>query len=99
MAAEFKKGEIILIPCETQPGAFPYELLVTIDTGEKRLSGFVQVQYILDSGAGKHLKALVVDVKPSTITVRMPGSFFTAASGTTGFPVTWMREHVEAQAV
>ncbi|MDE2227577.1 MAG: hypothetical protein KGM97_09295 [Alphaproteobacteria bacterium] len=76
--ASFAAGDSVQIPCEVQVGAFPTECLITFETLEGRVSGFVRREALRDiSGSKGFLPATVVDVKKDTITVRVQGSFFT----------------------
>jgi hypothetical protein len=44
--ATFKRGQMVGVPCEIQPGAFPEENLITITTDAGVVSGFVNSTYI-----------------------------------------------------
>lgn len=76
------EGDLVGVPCTIQLGPFPDEKLITVQTHEGPLSGFVKVGN-LQSDDDEHgrVKGAVVRVSPDTITVRLFGSFFTTALG------------------
>ncbi|GEM_PF-3405365 len=87
----FDVGQSVLIPCSVQPGAFPDESLVTIEFASETLSGFVQNRYL----QGQAVRGTVLDTGPEWITVRVPGSFFTQATGKTLIPAAWASDHLQ----
>ena len=46
----FEVGQYIVIPCDVRPGAFPSEFLVTLETLDGVLSGFVGTEYVKRTG-------------------------------------------------
>jgi len=89
--AGFKIGESVQIPCDVRPGAMPTEYLITFETADGRLSGFVRREQLINvSGTSGFIPAKIIDTKGDTITAHMNGSFFT----TTGL-VTFKREWAE----
>jgi hypothetical protein len=81
--ALFNEGDLVGVPCSIQPGAFANERLITVDSVEGPLSGFVQNRYIHSpEGGGQGLvKSAVIEVLGDSLIIRMFGSFFTTAMG------------------
>ncbi|MGE0684295.1 MAG: hypothetical protein AB7P69_25730 [Candidatus Binatia bacterium] len=95
--ATFKRGQMVGVPCEIQPGAFPEENLITITTDAGVVSGFVKSAYIEKThGTSGYVKGTVLEVTSDKVQVRIPGSFFTTASGVTSVSSDWAREHLQA---
>lgn len=95
--ANFKRGLTVGVPCEIQPGAFPEENLVTITTDSGVVSGFVKTAYIVRAhGSSGYVRGTVLEVTPEAVKVRLPGSFFTTASGVTSVSPGWARDHLQA---
>lgn len=75
---KFTPGELVRIPCEVQRGAFPTEWLVTFETAEGPVSGFVQSDYVERAeGHEGFIRGVVREVSADTVTVEVHGSFFT----------------------
>jgi hypothetical protein len=56
------------------------ELVVTIDTAEGPISGFVKTAFVTMTGERSgYIVGQIVDLNDSTVQVRLPGSFFTTA--------------------
>ena len=70
-------GETIRIPVQVQPGPFSTERLVSFDSSDGPVSGFVPVDQILDVEGAKFIEATVVRISSGTVSVRLRGSFFT----------------------
>ena len=99
----FERGQHVLVPCEVQPGPFASEKLVTIRSGVDVTSGFVPSEFIAWAGSPNDSQALLVGIveraTTDSIVVRLPGSFFTTASGVAALPKVWAEEHLsEARA-
>jgi hypothetical protein len=98
--AEFRPGQLVHVPCEVQPGPFPDEFLITIKTDSGVVSGFVRAKDIVrEEGSRGYLHGRVAAVTPTVVTVHLPGSFFTAASGRAALPADWARTHLETAEV
>lgn len=76
---KFKVGNHIAIPCEVKPGPFSEERLISFDSLDGPISGFV-----LDDELKKRrgddrwlVRGRVVSVSPDLIKVWIEGSFFT----------------------
>lgn len=93
--AKFNVGEIVEIQCEVQAGAFPTEVLVTLDTVEGPISGFVRKEAIKRvKGHEGYIRATVKDVSADTLTVVLQGSFFTT-TGLAYLKRDWANAHVQ----
>ena len=87
----FAVGQPVRIPCSVEPGAFPGEHLITIHVGGERVSGFVRSEYTRD----KYVLGTIVGVESDSVTVHIPGSFFTKASGRTMVPAAWASANLQ----
>ncbi len=97
----FQVGQYVNVLCDIHPGAFPGEYLVTLETHDGASSGFVRAEYVTLSQTGEaqgSIQGIVRAIEGDTITVQLPGSFFTTAMGLTTFPASWANEHVTAAA-
>lgn len=75
----FKPGDQVEIPCEIGQGAFPTEMLVTFDTVDGPISGFVRQENIIkrdDKPDHGFVFGTIVAMTPEVISVRVRGSFF-----------------------
>ena len=88
---EFTPGQAVKIPCSVEPGAFPGERLVTIESDGDRFSGFVRAEFI----QGGFVLGTIISVEANGIQVKIPGSFFTKASGTTSVSPGWANSHLQ----
>jgi hypothetical protein len=80
----FEVGETVGVRCSIQRGPFPDEWLVTVDTSEGQISGFVKQSNLKpDADDPEHglVKGTVVEATDDSITVKLFGSFFTTALG------------------
>lgn len=92
---QFRVGERIRIRCEVQKGAFPTESLVTFETSEGPISGFVRSDILEDADEGEgFLPATVLAVSQDTLTVKVEGSFFTT-TGLAYLDRDWAKSHVQ----
>jgi hypothetical protein len=77
-------GDLVRVPCSIQLGPFPDELLVTVETEDGPISGFVKQGNLEVSDPGQdhgYVKGTVVATAPESIRVQLFGSFFTTALG------------------
>lgn len=80
----FKVGDLVGVPCAIQAGPFPDEKLVTVETSEGQISGFVKESSLqIDPTDPEHgrVKGSVVAATDDSLTVKLFGSFFTTAQG------------------
>jgi hypothetical protein len=90
---KFHLGQTVGIPCQIQDGAFSSEYLISIETDDQGvLTGFADVNSVVldprNTGRGM-IKGTVVALDSNSVKVRIQGSFFTIASGTTVFSPQW----------
>ena len=80
----YKVGDSVLVSCSIQSGPFPDERLVTVETAEGQISGFVKQSNLQpDPSDSEHgfLRGTVVAAIDDSVTVKLFGSFFTTAQG------------------
>lgn len=70
-------GKRVHIPCSLGDGAFPDEYLITIDTADGPLSGFVDSDDVIKDAGAAYVRGTVRGVEGDRIVVSLPGSFFT----------------------
>lgn len=94
--ARFTPNQSVLIRCEIQAGPFPTEYLVTFQTADGPVSGFVRSDSVQkrDEGEG-YVNAVVKEVSAETVTVVVDGSFFTT-NGLAYLNRDWADSHVRA---
>lgn len=79
---DFKQSQEVWICCEAQPGAFPDERLVTVDTIAGPISGFVKTADLERPDASEtRVRGRIIAIDDHAIKVRIAGSFFTTATG------------------
>ncbi|MDO8432566.1 MAG: hypothetical protein Q7S58_09175 [Candidatus Binatus sp.] len=90
----FKKGDMVKIKCEAQPGPFD-EAAVTIgfEPGVV-LSGFVKQSSVEKRGDEAFVIGKIVRIDGGIIEVQLPGSFFTSARGVASLPRAWAESNV-----
>jgi hypothetical protein len=95
--SDFKEGQSVRVRVQdVQPGPLD-EKLVTIRTGRPvNLSGFVKEKFLQERGDQSFINGQVVGVTADTIYLKLPVSFFTAASGVASMPREWATANVEA---
>ena len=85
----------ISIPVDVGEGAFLGEYLVTIDTLEGPVSGFVSKSEIVTGDEGDaFITGRVVDVGEDHVSVMISGSFFTT-TGITRFTKNWAEKRLK----
>ena len=71
-------GQEIWIHCKVQPGPFSEELLVTIDSIDGPISGFVRSDELKDGPDGQsRVRGIVRSVGRDSVEAWVKGSFFT----------------------
>lgn len=75
---EMRSGDEIGIPCEVKPGPFEEERLVSFETLDGTITGFVSANDLKQIDRGRWLiHAVVIKIEGDVVTVRVRGSFFT----------------------
>lgn len=78
----FSEGDVVGVPCTIQLGPFPDEKLITVETIEGPISGFVKVSNLtINDEESGIVPGTVVAVSSDYITVKIAASFFTTAQG------------------
>ena len=90
---QFRRGQIVNIPCTIQQGAFPDEVLVTIESDKGIVSGFLKSSLVVQRNGHHYVQGVVVEASAESVQVRVPGSFFTTAAGLTTVSSGWARNH------
>ena len=94
---KFKPGQLVRIRCSVQPGPFPNEFLVKIETDRGEISGFVRSSFLLEqSGAKAFILGRIQGVAANSVQVTIPGSFFTTASGLTSVSSDWAQTNLQS---
>jgi len=76
--AQFTEGQIIRLPCKVSPGPFSEEPLVTFETVNGEITGFVSEDDVdTDDRGNNFLRGIVHAVHGDIIDVWVRGSFFT----------------------
>ena len=73
----FKAGDFVGVKCEVQPGPFDGERLVTVETVDGVISGFVKDTELRETAGSWEVRGQVRSMTSSVITVMIFGSFFT----------------------
>jgi hypothetical protein len=73
----FRVGEFVGVQCEVQPGPFSEERLVTVETTDGAISGFVRESELRRDGDRWQVRGKVRSVSQDVIEVWILGSFFT----------------------
>jgi len=72
-----KVGDVIGIQCRVQPGPFSEERLVSFDTIDGPVSGFVRETNLKQVDGQWRIRAVVQGIRDDVLEVRVKGSFFT----------------------
>jgi hypothetical protein len=91
--AQFRRGQVVNIPCTVQRGAFPDEVLVTIESDKGVVSGFLKSSLVAHRNGHHYIQGVVIEASAESVQVRIPGSFFTTAAGLTTVSSGWARNH------
>jgi len=73
----FNVGDYIALDCEVQPGPFDEERLVTIETVDGMISGFIRRSELREDNGRWQVRGKVRSFTPNSIEVLIRGSFFT----------------------
>ena len=95
---QFHRGQRVAIPCDIRPGPFD-DRLVTIQTDSGTISGFIRSEHLRETaGPSGYVLGVVDEVTPTTVKIRIPGSFFTSALGLTSVSTGWANTHLQLAA-
>ena len=70
-------GDIVGVECTVQPGPFSEERLVSFDTVDGPVSGFVQEHDLREENGRWRVRAVILAIRDDVLEVRVKGSFFT----------------------
>jgi hypothetical protein len=70
-------GQQVWIKCKVQPGPFSEEPLVTIESIDGPISGFVRSEELKKNAEGDSVRGVVRSIEAKFIEVWIRGSFFT----------------------
>lgn len=74
---DMKVGDIIGIECNVQPGPFSEERLITFDTVDGPVSGFVRETELKQTNDQWYVRAILQRIEDDVLSVWVRGSFFT----------------------
>ncbi len=74
---QFAVGKEVRVPCKVQPGPFSQEHVVTIDTVDGPISGFIRQENLVHLDSQWYARGIVREVKKDELLVWIRGSFFT----------------------
>ena len=75
--SEMKVGDMIGIQCDVRPGPFSGERMITFDTVDGPISGFVRQSDLNQKDSQWYVRAIIQDIQDDVLHVRVKGSFFT----------------------
>jgi len=73
----FKSGDTIGVPCDVMPGPFSGEMLITFETIDGPISGFVNQSELKAIDTNWYVRCIIKTVSPGSLEVWVNGSFFT----------------------
>lgn len=78
MLHEIREGVRVQVPCSISRGAFLNEYLITIDTSDGPISGFIDADSVNTTDDNiAYICGIVHEVRGDTVIIGLPGSFFT----------------------
>lgn len=78
MLNEIREGVQVQVPCSISRGAFLNEYLITIETSDGLISGFIDADSVnKDNDDSAYICGVVHEVRGDTVVIGLPGSFFT----------------------
>lgn len=70
-------GDIILVPVKAESGPFAEECLISFNSLDGPISGFIRADQVVKRSEKAHIRARVLKVTRESISVQLHGSFFT----------------------
>ena len=78
MSNEITEGVKVRVFCSKSPGAFLNEYLISIDTKDGPISGFIDAEAVGETEAGaSYILGIVREIDGERVVIGLPGSFFT----------------------
>jgi len=71
------EGSLIAVRCEVKPGPFSEDRLISFETVDGPVSGFVRENELREESGQWYVRAVVQSIEADLITVWIRGSFFT----------------------
>ena len=75
----FTLGDTIAVICEVSPGPFSDELLISVETVNGPISGFVRSSELREEGSQSYVRGKVKQASEHVIEVWIRGEFFSTA--------------------
>ena len=85
----FVPGQEVRMPCAASRGGPLGEAVVTVESAQGPISGFVRPDAVTGEGDGAFLRAWIVKVSDEFVVVEMAGSFFQTAAGRAAVRADW----------
>lgn len=92
--SSLNQGDTLFVPVEVGSGAFVGERLISFDTLEGPVSGFIREDQIIKRGNASFVQAQILELESNRIAIKLHGSFFT----TTGLAHISRESHFEKAA-
>ncbi len=78
MPSQFVVGQTVGVLCAVTPGPFSDEPIVTFDTVDVPISGFIDEDELRTEADGRtYVRCIIKEITPSEVTVWIRGAFFT----------------------
>ena len=78
MSNEVTEGVRVRVSCSKSPGAFLNEYLISIDTQDGPISGFIDADAVEETESGSnYIWGIVRKIEGERVVIGLPGSFFT----------------------
>ena len=78
MLNEIREGVQVQVACSISRGAFLNEYLITIDTSDGPISGFIDANYVNKADDDSaYICGVVHEIQGDNVIIGLPGSFFT----------------------
>jgi hypothetical protein len=75
--SDMNVGDEIIIQCDVRPGPFSEERMITFDTVDGTVSGFVRERDLRKVDSQWYVTAVILKIENNILHVRAKGSFFT----------------------
>ena len=92
---EFVPGQEVRMPCAAARGGPLGEAVVTVQSAQGPISGFVQADAVMGEGEGAFLRAWIVKVTDELVVVEVRGSFFQTAAGRAAVTAVWASANLQ----
>lgn len=78
MSNEIEEGVRVRVYCSKSRGAFLNEYLISIDTQDGPISGFIDAEAVEEAESGaNYIWGIVHKIEGERVVISLPGSFFT----------------------